>query len=75
MWRKKVKGSYTLEAAIYIPMIMFMLFGALDMGIHYWQKSRERTVSQEVLNLDIVQEFYGYQILEEIGKELEDGES
>ena len=75
MWRRKIKGSYTLEAAIYIPMILFMLFGALDIGVHYWQKSRERIVSQEVLNLDIVQEFYGYQVLEEIGKELGDGES
>lgn len=75
MWRKKVKGSYTLEAAVYIPMILFLLFGSLDIGIHYWQKSRERAVSQEVLQLDIVQEFYGYQVLEEIGKEMEDGES
>ena len=75
MWRKKVKGGYTLEVAIYIPMILFLLFGSLDIGIHYWQKSRERMVCQEVLNLDIVQEFYEYQVLEEIGKELKDGES
>lgn len=73
--RRKMKGSYTLEAAIYIPMIIFLLYGSLDLGIQYWQKSRERDISEKLQNLNIVQEFYGYQILEEIGKELENVES
>ena len=71
----RLKGSYTLEAAIYIPIIIFLLFGSVDLGIQYWQRSRVRNVSQELQDLNILKEFYGYQILEEIGKELNDGES
>ena len=69
-----MKGSYTIEAAIYIPLILGLIFFSLHMGIEYWQKSRNREVSKGLRELDIVQEFYGYQILEEIGKELEKDE-
>lgn len=75
MKERRLKGSYTLEAAIYIPMIMFLLFGSLDLGIQYWQRSKEREISQELQELNILQEFYRYQILEEAGKELNNGES
>lgn len=72
---KMLKGSYTIEAAIYIPIILFLLFGSVDLGIQYWQRSRERNINPKVEELDIVQEFYGYQILEEIGEELKDDKS
>ncbi len=75
MKRYKMKGSYTLEAAIYIPMIIFLLFQSIQMGIDYWMNSREREINEVLRDLDVVQEFYGYQILEEIGKELEDDKS
>ena len=75
MKEKTLKGSYTLEAAIYIPIIMFLLLGSMDLGIQYWQRSREREINRELQDLNILQEFYGYQILEEVGKELKDGES
>ena len=71
----RLKASYTIEAAVYIPMILFLLFQSLGIGIDYWQASKEREVKKVLLELDIVQEFYGYQILEEIGKELEDDNS
>ena len=70
-----MKGSYTIEAAIYIPIILGLLFFSLHMGIEYWKKSKEREVSAVLRELDIVQEFYGYQIMGEIGKELFDDES
>lgn len=69
------KGSYTIEAAIYIPIIMFMLFQALEIAIDEWQESKEREVCEALLEIDIVKEFYGYQILEEIGKEIENDKS
>lgn len=67
----KMKGSYTVEAAIYIPFILFLLFQTLEISIDFWQRSANRTVCEELKELDIVKEFYGYQILEEVGKELE----
>lgn len=69
------KGSYTIEAAIYIPILLFMFYQSLGIAIDYWQDSKEREVSEELLELDIVSEFYGYQILHEVGKEILDDKS
>lgn len=69
---KMQKGSYTIEAAIYIPIIMCMLFYSMGIGIDFWQQSRKREVCEELQTLDIVKEFYGYHILDEIGKEILD---
>lgn len=70
MRRKKVKGSYTIEAAIYIPIIIFILCQTLQIAIDFWQESRTREVSEVLQQLDIVREFYNYQVIDEIGKEI-----
>ena len=70
--KKKLKGSYTVEAAIYIPIILFILFQSIEIGIEFCQSSREREVCRLLQELDCVEEFYGYQILDEIGKEIWD---
>lgn len=67
-----MKGSYTVEAAIYIPMILFLLFQSLELAIDFWQESKEREVCVELQSLDIVSEFYGYHILDETKKEIMD---
>lgn len=68
----KWKGSYTVEAAIYIPMILFLLFQSLEVAIDFWQASMEREVCDKLQKLDIVSEFYGYQIIDETKKEIMD---
>lgn len=68
--KKTLSGSYTVEAAIYIPIILFMLFQSIGIGIDFWQASRSREVCSQLRELDCVKEFYAYQILDEIGKEL-----
>lgn len=70
--KSRLKGSYTVEAAVYIPIILFMLFHSLDIAIDFWQESRERETSKQLEELDCVKEFYGYQILDEIRKEIQD---
>ena len=68
--RKKQKGSYTIEAAVYIPIILCILFQSLDIAIDFWQRSKNRVIYEELKTLDVVKEFYGYQILDELGKEI-----
>ena len=70
--KSRLKGSYTVEAAVYIPIILFMLFHSLDIAIDFWQESRECEISKQMEELDCVKEFYGYQILDEIRKEIQD---
>lgn len=72
MKKHTYKGSYTVEAAIYIPMILFLLFQSLEIAIDCWQKSREREVYEALQELDVVKEFYGYQIIDEVRKEIND---
>ena len=67
-----MKGSFTVEAAIYIPMILFLLFQSLDLAIDFWQESKQREVCEKLQTLDIVNEFYRYQILDEARKEIRD---
>lgn len=69
---KGYKGSYTIEAAIYIPLIICMLFQSIGIAIEFWQVSRTRQVFYELQSLNIVEEFYGYQILKDIEKEILD---
>ena len=71
MKRHIYKGSYTIEAAIYIPFIMFLMLHTLEIAIDNWQLSRDREICEEVQSLNVVREFYFYQILEEVEKELE----
>ena len=68
--KRTLKGSYSIEAAVYIPIILYMLFQSVEIGIDFWQKSKEREVSIWLQELDSVKDFYGYQIIEEIGKEI-----
>lgn len=72
MKKRRLKASYTIEAAIYIPIIMFLMLQTLQLAIDFWQQSRDREVSEVLKELDVVKEFYSYQVLEELGKEILD---
>jgi len=66
------KASYTVEAAIYLPIILFVFFQPLHIGIDFWQESSRREICEELQELDIVQEFYTYQVMNEIKEEIID---
>ena len=71
MKRGCFKGSYTVEAAIYIPILLFMLYQSLEIGIDFWQKSKVREINPLLQEMDMVKEFYSYQILDEVRKEID----
>lgn len=66
------KGSYTIEAAIYIPIVLFVFFHSLEIGINFWQESYSRSISEYLVEMDIVQEFYTYQFMNEVVGEIID---
>ena len=67
----KQKGSYTIEAAVWVPLLLMVVFTSLEMGLDFYQEIKNMTYSQKTQSLDIVQEFYNYQVLEEIIQEVE----
>ena len=64
------KGNFTIEASVYVSLTMFIMVAALSMGIDFYQESRKREESVSLMELDIVQEFYTYRVLGEIGEEV-----
>ncbi len=66
------RGSFTVEAAIWVPIMVFMVMGTVQIGITFFQESVKRESYSDLVQLDIVQEFYNYQIIGEIGEELLD---
>ena len=65
------KGSYTIEAAVWIPLLMLVVLLSLQTGIKLYQEVAYRTYSEKLKSLNIVQEFYSYQILKELAQEVE----
>lgn len=63
------KGSFTIEAAIYVPMMLFLILVTLRGGISFYKESKEMQIDEGFTTLDIVSEFYTYQMLKEIGGE------
>lgn len=63
------KGSFTVEAAILIPFLLFLLVGVLQIGIAFFQESVRRTSYHKLKTMDTVSEFYSLQILKELGEE------
>lgn len=64
------RGSFTVEAVIWIPIMVFLIIGTMQLGIRFFQDSLNRESYQRLQEPDIVQEFYNYQILGEIGEEI-----
>lgn len=63
------KGSFTIEAAVYVPMMMFLVLITLRGGIAFFQESMNRDVYQGLTTMDAVSEFYTYQMIKEVGEE------
>ena len=73
MRKCKHKGSFTIEASIWCPMILSMAAYVLQGGIGLYQEVRDVDFYQEeIQSMDIVEEFYHYQILKEVIEEVTD---
>ncbi len=72
MTRRKQKGSFTIEATILIPMMLFILIIALEQGLDFFQQAKERSILEELQSWDAVTLFYNTQKLEELGEEIQD---
>ena len=72
MIRRNCKASFTIEAAIYIPIVLFVLFQSINIGIWFfqWSKERERNICLQEIN--VIEEFYSYQILGEMWEEMKE---
>lgn len=69
---KMEKGSFTIEAVIWIPLILCMIISILQEGIQFYKESVEQELSEEVSNWDGVSRFYDIWGMKELGEEIKD---
>lgn len=72
MTKKKIQGSFSIEAAIIVPMLVFLFAITINCGIEMYTECRDMAIGiYEEEELDIVALFYRYQ---KIGDMVEDGD-
>lgn len=68
---RRQKGSFTIEAVIWIPLILCMMISVLQEGIDFYREITEKEFSEEIKSWDGVSRFYEAWIIKEVGEELE----
>ena len=58
-----LKGSFTVEASVLVPIFIFMYILMINTGIHYYVEIREQKEQEAQEDVWVVEEFYKYQLL------------
>lgn len=59
MWNGKVRGSLTVEAAVVVPLVLFVFALAMQSGLSMYTECRDTAVLiQEERKPDVVKMFY-----------------
>lgn len=64
------KGSFTIEALIWIPLILCIMIGILHEGISFYEECVQEEISQDIREWDAVSKFYQVWTMKEIGENL-----
>ena len=70
MGMKYQKGSFTIEAAILVPFILFLMMTVVEHGIELYQQSVERESLPALEEWDAVGYFYEIEGLKELEEEI-----
>lgn len=64
-----LKGSYTVECTIIIPIFIVMLAIAMKMGLVLYNEMKEDSSYEYATDMWLVDDFYNYQVLKEVVNE------
>lgn len=68
--KRRLTAGLTVEAAVIVPLLLFLFGMAMRCGIQLYTECRDTAVVvQNEQKLEIVQEFYFWQGIEEIGRD------
>lgn len=65
----RLKGSYTVEGAIIIPIFITMLAIAMNMGLVLYNEMKQDSSYEYATDMWLVDDFYNYQVLKEVVNE------
>lgn len=64
-----LKGSYTVDGAIIIPIFITMLAIAMNMGLVLYNEMKQDSSYEYATDMWLVDDFYNYQVLKEVVNE------
>lgn len=64
-----LKGSYTVEGTIIIPIFIVMLAIAMKMGLVLYNEMKADSSYEYTTDMWLVDDFYNYQVLKEVVNE------
>lgn len=64
-----LKGSYTVEGTIIIPIFIVMLAIAMKMGLVLYNEMKADSSYEYAIDMWLVDDFYNYQVLKEVVNE------
>lgn len=67
MW---LRGSFTIEGAIIIPIFIFMMIIVMNMSLLLYEEIKDENEQKEVTGWWLVDDFYKYQDVKEVLDEL-----
>lgn len=67
MW---LRGSFTIEGAIIIPIFIFMMTIVMNMSLLLYEEIKDKNEQKEVTGWWLVDDFYKYQDVKEVLDEL-----
>lgn len=67
MW---LRGSFTIEGAIIIPIFIFMMTIVMNMSLLLYEEIKDENEQKEVTGCWLVDDFYKYQDVKEVLDEL-----
>lgn len=67
MW---LRGSFTIEGAIIIPIFIFMITIVMNMSLLLYEEIKDENEQKEVTGWWLVDDFYKYQDVKEVLDEL-----
>lgn len=67
MW---LRGSFTIEGAIIIPIFIFMMTIVMNMSLLLYEEIKDENEQEEVTGWWLVDDFYKYQDVKEVLDEL-----
>lgn len=57
-----MKGSYTVEAAVVVTLYLFVIAGAMQIGIHLFEEVQSECAQEQNSEFWAVEDFYHYQM-------------
>ena len=69
---KVQKGSFTIEAVIWIPILLCIMLSVLQEGIQFYKESAEGEIPEHIQEWDVVSTFYGFWKIQELGEQWKD---